>query len=112
MQLIKTINLTLAFLLEIGMYVSFGYFGFQCSKNVVLKYGLMMGLPLVVMVLWGLFAAPKASYRLESSHRVLFELALLGFSFFLLHKAGHSTWAIISIAVALVSKFTAFILRQ
>jgi len=61
----KNINLGLSFLLELAMLVGFGYWGFHGDKSVWLKWTLGIGLPLVVMVLWGLWLAPNAGHRLN-----------------------------------------------
>ena len=61
----KNINLGLSFLLELAMLVGFGYWGFHGDKSMWLKWMLGIGLPLIAIVLWGLWLAPNANHRLN-----------------------------------------------
>jgi hypothetical protein len=54
-------NLGLAFLLELAAVVGLGYWGFQVGGSLAGRLVLGIGTPVVAVVLWGLFAAPKAS---------------------------------------------------
>jgi hypothetical protein len=103
MQFIKIGHQLVAFLLEIGMLISLGIWGFHGEKSTGLKYVLGTGLPVVAAGLWGILAAPRSSYRLDLPYRLLFSLALFGLAAFLLHRLGHTTLAIVFASVAVVS---------
>lgn len=103
MQLIKAVNQLVAFLLEIGMLISFGMWGFHGETSVGKRYLLGLGLPLLAAVLWGIWAAPKSSYRLDLPYRLLFSLTLFALSALTLHRLGHTSWAVLFATLAISS---------
>lgn len=112
MQIIKIINQVVAFSLEMAMLVALGYCGFQSGKTLFWKYVFAIVLPLIAAILWGLFAAPKADYRLELAPRILFELTLFLATAIFLYKTGYKTQAIIFGGMSLLSVATAYFLKQ
>ena len=54
------VNLAFAFLLELCALVALGYWGVRTGSGLVTKTALGIGALLVAVVLWGLFAAPRA----------------------------------------------------
>jgi hypothetical protein len=84
MARLKAINKGLSFLLEIAMLAAFGYWSFHAVENQWLRWVAAIGVPLVVFILWGLFLAPVAGRRTDSTlcvaaSVVLFNLAALAF---------------------------------
>lgn len=112
MEIIKSINLASAFFLEIAMILAFGYFGFHYPQNILLKYVLMIALPLVAIILWGYFAAPKSKHRLQQPYRVLFALAIFGASVFLLNMTGKTMLAAVFAIMVIINQLLAFIFKQ
>jgi hypothetical protein len=55
-------NLGLAFLVELVGLAVFAWWGWNASSNLAFRLVLAIGLPVIAAVLWGLFAAPTASY--------------------------------------------------
>lgn len=74
MSLLKSANLALAFLLELVALGAFAYFGFTATDSTILNILLGIGLPIVAIVLWGVFAAPKAPRRLQDGALILFKV--------------------------------------
>jgi hypothetical protein len=109
MQTINFTNQIAAFLLEITMYVSLGYFGFRTGKNTLEKYGFALVLPSVAMTLWGLFAAPLSAYRIDLPFRILFELVLFLTAAYSLFRTGKRTLAIIFAGIAILSEVLAVV---
>lgn len=56
------LNLTLRFLLELTALFALGYWGYKSQSN-FLKYVLMLALPVIVAVVWGVFAVPNDPSR-------------------------------------------------
>lgn len=52
-------NMTVGFLLEVAMLAAFCYWGFRLGAPTGYLVGI--GLPVVVIVFWGLFMAPRAA---------------------------------------------------
>ncbi|MEO6905794.1 MAG: YrdB family protein [Ginsengibacter sp.] len=112
MKIIKSINIALAFFLEIAMLVAFGYFGFHYSQNTVMKYMLMITLPLIAMVLWGYFSAPKSKHRLQQPSRVVFVLTVFGAAIFFLNMTGETLLAAVFAIIVIINQLMLFILKQ
>lgn len=71
------VHATVRFLLELGALVAYGYWAVRLTSGTV---GLALGLavPLVVAVLWAVFAAPKSPRRLAGRRLLAFEAAVFG----------------------------------
>lgn len=109
----EIIHQALAFSLEIAMVVAIGYWGFQQGgKSTLLKYTLMIALPIVVMVLWGIFAAPKSHYRLDIPLRLLFAGALFALTTLSLFKTGNGTQAFIFGSFAFISLLMSYLFKD
>ena len=112
MQLIKSINQVIYFLVELSMLASLGYTGFQLSQHPFGKYVTGIGLPLLAAILWGVFAAPRSAHRLELPYRSLFALTLFGLTVFLLYRTGQTRLAIYFGSIALICESIALALKQ
>lgn len=55
-------NLGLAFALELAAIAALAYWGFHSGASTGTRVVLGIGAPAVAIVLWGLFAAPKATF--------------------------------------------------
>ena len=99
------------FLVELSMFFALGYVGYQSNTHTVGKYAAAVGLPLVAIVLWGVFAAPRSEYRLEPLYRSIFALLLFGITALLLYKTGHTRLAATFAGIALISELLAAVLK-
>lgn len=72
MEVIKTANVALRFLLELCILVALGYWGVQTGQGLLAKIGLGIGVPLIAAVVWGLVGAPSSPWQLHDPwHLVL-----------------------------------------
>jgi uncharacterized protein DUF2568 len=71
----RQLNLLLKFLLELVALAAFALWGASVADGAAAA-ALAVALPLVVAVLWGRFAAPKARRRLPLRLRAPFELTV------------------------------------
>ena len=94
------INLTLRFILELVALFMAGYWAKEQNDSWQ-RYILMIGLPLILATLWGVFAVPDDPSRSGSAPipisgwlRLLLEVAIFSFAIFCLHDLGYSklTW--------------------
>lgn len=97
---LKEINLALRFFLEIGALVGVGYWGWQSYEG-WLQYLTGIGLPLLMMSLWGTFAVPgdpsrsgNAPIPISGKLRLVLELAVFGFGLWAFYKSGQSKIAL------------------
>lgn len=112
MQLIRALNQLFYFILELCMLGSWAYVGFHSSDQPWVQYGLAVALPLIATLLWGLFAAPRSSYRLDGPYRTVFGLTMFGLAFFALYQSGHPVLAITLGIFAVINECTALVLKH
>lgn len=93
--MLKSLNLVLAFVLELSMLAAFAYFGFTATSQLPLQITLAVGLPLAVAVIWGFWLAPRASRRLQEPWLVIAKLALFGLATLALYVTGQPLPAVI-----------------
>jgi len=63
------------FLCELGLLAGLAYWGFTVGEGAT-AWLLGLGAPAVAAVVWGLFVAPKARYKVSMPIRLSFELDL------------------------------------
>lgn len=112
MEILKSINAGLAFLLELAMLAAFGYWGFQGEKSIWLKWGLGIATPLVVALLWGLWLAPRADRRLNSRWGIFLSFGLFCLATLALYQTNHPALAFTLAGVAVVNRILVLLWRQ
>ena len=90
------LNLTVRFLLELSALFVLGMWGWQLRED-GLRFVLAIGIPLLLAVLWGVFAVPndpsrsgKAPVPVPGWLRLLLELAFFGLAVWALADLGYS----------------------
>ena len=99
LTVIKNANLALSFLLELCVLVALGYWGFQTGQGTIAKIGLGIGAPMVAMVVWALFGAPKSAWRLQGPWFLILRVVFFGSAAVALFTAGQR---VLGMAFALV----------
>jgi hypothetical protein len=99
---VKPLNLALKFLLELVALAAFGIWGASIASGFAAVV-LAIGLPVVVAVLWGAFAAPKARRRLPLRLRAPFELGVFALAALALWQAESLAWGAAFAAIAVVN---------
>jgi hypothetical protein len=83
--------------------LAFGYWGFVTGEG-AMKWGLAVGLPVLVAIVWAVFVAPKAAARLPRLAKLVLGLVILEAAAVALAAAGQpglATWlAIVVLANA------------
>lgn len=107
----RPMNLGLKFLLELAAIASLAVWGWQVGSPAV---GVVMAVvaPVAGMVVWGLFAAPKATRRLPTLWRVPLELGIFLLSVLALAAAGHPLLAALLLAAIVVNTVGLAAFRQ
>lgn len=88
MRSLRRANLLLAFIIELGMLAAFCYAGWASTHILWLRLGLAVALPALAIVLWALWAAPKAGKRRLKMP------ALLWFKIGIFAAAAAALWAV------------------
>jgi len=112
MALLQNANLALAFLLELVAIASFAYWGFTVSDSTILNIVLGIGTPIVAIVLWGIFAAPKSERRLKGSAYLIFKVVFFVLAIAALIAAGSVTLGVIFAVVFAVNTALAYAWHQ
>jgi len=112
LETIKAINTGLAFLLELAMLAAFAYWGFHGEKSVWMKWGLGIGTPLAVAILWGLYLAPRAGHRLNIIGGTILSLGLFCLAALALYQTNHLALAIALAVIAIVNRTFALLWKQ
>ena len=84
-----TANELLAFLLELAALACLGWWGFTAGGDAALHVLLGLGTPLAAIVLWGLFAAPRARLRPGLPLVLTVKAVVLGGGAAALYGVGH-----------------------
>ncbi len=107
----RAANDGLRFALEVALIVSVAYWGFLEQTGVV-QWVLGVGAPLLVVVVWGRFIAPKASHPTRDPVRLLLEVAVFGVGIAALLAADRTAFGLVFAALVLVHLSLTFALDQ
>jgi hypothetical protein len=105
-------NAALAFFLELAMLAGFGYWGFHLEKSAWVKWGVGLGLPILLAVLWGIFFAPRAGQRLDINWGLGLSLILFLLAALALYQSNRPALAIALALTAITNRGIAFIWHQ
>ncbi|MGW3497916.1 YrdB family protein [Streptomyces sp. NPDC001020] len=105
-------NEVLAFLLELAALVCLGWWGSTVGHNDVLRILPAAGTPLLAIVLWALFAAPKAKYRPSLPLVLVVKAVVLGGGAAALYGVGHPIAARVMAVVIVVNTAVAETFRH
>jgi hypothetical protein len=102
-------NATLAFGLEVAALAVLGWGGWQLGGPVAVRVALAVALPVVAAVLWGLFAAPRATHP-SAAGRLAVQALVFGTAAVLLGWAAGPRWGAAFAAVVAVDLIAAAVL--
>jgi len=112
MDLLKSINLGIRFILEISTLIAVGMYGFSLSQNVSLRVIFASVIPVIIAVVWGIFVAPKAPHHIKLPWRLIMEITIFGIATLALIKTNHSLLAMIFAITVIVNQILLFMWRQ
>jgi hypothetical protein len=102
-SMLKYANLALAFLLELGVLVALGYWGFQTGQGTIAQIALGIGAPVIAIAVWAVFGAPRSTRRLRGAWLLLLRVVFFGAGAVTLYAAGHHTLGLAFAVVAAVN---------
>ena len=76
MDTVPFLNLGLRFLLELGALAALAWWGFHVGDSTASDLILGLGLPLLAVIVWGLFIAPRARFPVPLKVRAPAEMAI------------------------------------
>jgi hypothetical protein len=108
----KTIYQAIAFLLEIAMLISYGYYGMSRRWNFLPRLLFTITLVAIVITLWAIFAAPKSTRRLDMPYLAIFSVSIFLIAAFLLFQSGQKNYAIILAGLAMAIQTIAYLTEK
>ena len=93
MDILKSINLGVRFLLELCLLAAVGFWGFKTGSGWLPKILLGIGAPVLIAAIWGMFVAPKATYHLYGVMLLGLEAVLFGLGVAALYLTGKHSLA-------------------
>lgn len=105
-------NELLAFLLEIAALVCLCWWELAGGRGLALRLLLGIGTPLAAIVLWALFAAPRARLRPALPLVLLVKAVVLGGGAAALYAVGHPVAGVVMALVMVANTATAEIFRR
>ena len=112
MQVLKAANLLIAFLLELCMIAAFAYWGFNVDQIGLVRLVLGIGVPLIVIVIWGYWMAPKSQRRLKGKAYLALKLVLFGAASTALYFTGQFPLALILVVLFFVNQTFIYVWNQ
>ncbi|HYU83668.1 MAG TPA: YrdB family protein [Kribbellaceae bacterium] len=98
----KWLNLLVAFALELAAFAALGVWGWQAASTRVVQILLVVGLPLLAVVLWGLFAVRNPRYDVPPA-AIAVKIAVFGAAVAGLWASSHHTAAVVLAAVLIAN---------
>ena len=92
MHVLKVINLILAFLIEVVVIMAVGVAGLHL-ENGLLRWVVGIIAPLLLILVWGVYAAPSARKRLAKMPLLIFKIIIFSLGTSALYQANYSTAA-------------------
>ena len=112
MNVLKAANLALSFFLELCMVVAYAYWGLTTGGDLVTRLLLGIGVPVVVIVVWGIFMAPASSRRLRGLSHWILEILLYAGSMVALFIAGRPDLVLIFAVIYAINAILRLIWKQ
>ncbi|WP_405685023.1 YrdB family protein [Streptomyces sp. NBC_00057] len=105
-------NELLAFIVELVALAALAWWGFTTGDGAAAQLVLGLGTPAVAIMLWGMFAAPRARFRPPLAGVLLVKAVVLGGGVYAVHAVGHPVAAVFFGVVVVVNTALAQTLRR
>ena len=102
MIVVKSLALTVRFLLELAALAAVGWWGFETGDSTPARWVLGLGAPLLVAVVWGTFISPKATVEVPKGVWIGLQVLVFGAAALALAAAGSDRLAAIFVAVVVL----------
>jgi hypothetical protein len=102
---VRTLNLGVAFLLELGLLAALAYWGYRLDATPAVRWLVAIGTPLALALAWSQIAAPNARRRLSRTPLLAFKLFVFTLGAALLYSTDQHPLAILLEATALINLF-------
>ena len=111
-MMMKQANLLLALLLELGVLAALAYWGFVTGATLPVKIVLGIGAPVVAIIIWSIWGAPRSQRRLQGAWYWLLRIAFDAAGAVALYVANQHIWAVIFALVAAINCILGYVWKQ
>ena len=111
MEILKNTNNALRFLLEVAAIVAIAYWGLTLRSFGAWRYAVAIGLSLLIILVWGLWGAPMASFRLDTIPRLLLEILIFSSAVAALFASGQKTLAGVMASIVVINTFVLYLAK-
>jgi hypothetical protein len=113
MRELRNANLLLAFIIEVAMLAAFCFAGWMATPVLWLRIVLAVGLPGLAILLWAVWAAPKAGKRrLPMPQLLIFKVVMFALATAAWWAAGQAFIGSIFAALAAINLLAAWVFKQ
>ena len=112
MKFLKSLNLGLAFIIEVLLVIALVAWGFSLHVPMWLKVLAGVGVPLVIMAFWAAFLAPLAKNRLKMPWLLIAKVAVFALGTLALAQKGAHSDAVMFGVLAAANIVLALIWKQ
>lgn len=88
MEAVRFVNLGVRFLAEVAGIAAIAYWGFGLDSALPVRLLAGVGLPLLVILVWGLFVAPKSAVPVAEPVKAVLAVIVMGLAALALAGAG------------------------
>lgn len=110
--MLKLVNQTIVFILELIMIGWFAFFGFRLGNTTLTKYAFAVIVPVVATLLWGYWAAPKSANRLKMPYLALFRLSMFLLTSYFLYVGGQTSFAIVLAVISVITQVGSYFIEN
>lgn len=112
MLIVQYVVLGVFFLMELCALAAFSYWGFQMDQGWIIKLLFGVGTPLLIAIFWGTFIAPKASFPVSTSVRIILQSIIFALAIAALYFSGKGKLAIIFGVIVLVEMILMYTMEE
>lgn len=105
-------NEALAFLLELVMLAGLAWWGASLPASLISRVLLAVAAPLAAAIVWGLFAAPRARFRMSAAGVLVVKAVVFGVTALAVYSAGLHPLAIVAGMIAFLNAALAAVDRE
>jgi len=104
LKMIRFINQTIVFFLEMGMLISVTYFGYRLGDILWVQIFLALVFPLFTIVIWANWLAPKSTSRLKMPYLAVVRLLLFLIAAYSLYLSNMIQLALIMAVLSIITQ--------
>jgi len=109
---LHAVNESAAFLIELAMLCGLAWWGATVHGAIVVRVLLALAAPVAAAVVWALFAAPRARFRMPVAGVLAVKTAMFGLTALAVYAAGLRVLAIVAGGIAFLSACIAAVDRD